>query len=287
MLLLVAVTFPKVRSKNMNKVLVYAMLAVLAFGIISFTPNLGKADEPEHHGVVGGTGTMMRGMITDWGSTPVFGFISAKAFSINVNGTIHERASARAMWSEDVKLNRSDDEEGENEEDKTEPIPLGKMTFTFYIARLVNTTQIAFKTSSFDLDLTGYWDVINVTQTIEFDAEGEPVNCTRTWAPVVANATGELTVIAPHFPTMGTFTLSISGIDPLTGIVFRFRFTDFEIRHGDHEGKGRVDIHDLVRVARGYGSMPGMPRYSEDFDFNFDLRVGIDDLATVAQGIEA
>lgn len=281
------IVLPKARSKNMNKVLVYAMLAVLAFGIVSFIPNLSKADEDEHHGAVGGTGVMMRGMITHWGSTPVFGFISAKAFAINDNGTIHERARVHAMWSEDVRLNRSDDEEGENEENTAEPIPSGNMTFTFYIARLVNTTQIAFNTSSFDLDLTGYWDVINVTQTIEFDAEGEPVNCTRTWAPVVTNATGELTVIAPHFPTMGTFTLSISGIDSLTGIVFRFRFTDFEIRYGDHEGKGRVDIHDLVRVAHGYGSMPGMPGYSEDFDFDFDLRVDIGDLATVAQGIEA
>jgi hypothetical protein len=262
--------------KKVKKILIFAMLAVLAFGSLSFVPNLGKGDTTYER-----TGAKMRGLITAWGSTPVFGFISAQAAVVNRNGTIHEWARAHAMWSPDMRFNHTEEDDNENRP-RTENI-----TSQFYVARLVNTTQVAFNSSGFDLDIKGYWDVVNITQTIEFDAEGEPVNWTRTWTPLVTNATGELGVIAPKFPTPGTFTLTISGIDPLTGIVFRYCVRNFEIEIGDFDGKGKVDIHDLVKVAHSYGTMPGMPGYSEDFDFDFNLKVDIGDLATVAENIEA
>lgn len=262
------------------------MLAVLALGSFSFIPSLSRADFFR-----ASTSANLRGLITDWGSTQVFGSLGAHASVVNKNGTVHESAMVHATWSPDMKFNHTEtDDEAENENHAQ--LPAGNITLSFYAAKLVNTTDVAFNSSGYDLIITGLWNVFNITQTLEIDAEGKLINLTRTMTLLVTNATGDLKVTAPHFPPLvipplpGNFTLTIAGIDPVTGKVFKYFQRDFAIMIGDLDAKGKTNIHDLVKVAHGYGTMPGMPGYSEYFDFDFNLEVDIGDLATVAQSIE-
>ncbi len=266
----------KTRLRNMKKFVVLAILAVLALGSFSFIPGLTKADI-----TIGTASVNARGLITDWGTTRVFGFIGIRAGVINQNGTIRQLAMVQAMWSPDLKFNQT-----ESDIVNATQLPPGNITFSFYAAKLISTTQVAFNSSGFDLVVTGFWNVFNVTESLEIGTDGQPITAMATLTPLVTNATGELDVTAPHFPTPGTFTLTITGIDPLTGILFRYFQRSFEIQLGDLDATGATSIRDLVKVAQSYGSLPGMPGYSEYFDFNFNLKIDIGDLSTVAQSIQ-
>lgn len=52
---------------------------------------------------------------------------------------------------------------------------------------------------------------------------------------------------------------------------------------GDLNGDLKVDIKDLVMIAKAYGTTPGMPKWNPRADMNSDLRVDIKDLAIVAK----
>lgn len=58
--------------------------------------------------------------------------------------------------------------------------------------------------------------------------------------------------------------------------------TTFEvILLGDVNGDGKVDIVDLVKVIRAYGSYPGHPEWNPNADINDDGKVDIQDLVLV------
>ncbi|MDH5267194.1 MAG: hypothetical protein OEW62_05890, partial [Candidatus Bathyarchaeota archaeon] len=45
----------------------------------------------------------------------------------------------------------------------------------------------------------------------------------------------------------------------------------------------KIDIHDVAKVARAYGSTVGSSLYDPDLDFNSDSIINIVDLAAVAR----
>jgi hypothetical protein len=54
-------------------------------------------------------------------------------------------------------------------------------------------------------------------------------------------------------------------------------------RRYDLNHDGKVDIRDIIIVARAYGSYKGHPRYHPRLDFNHDKRINIFDIVTIAR----
>jgi len=254
----------------MKKVISITMLAMLAISVIGFIPNTGADTQFQTLWV------RMRGWITQWGSTPVFGWIDAHARIVNDNGTYHEWAGVHAIWSTNQdRLNC------------THP-PTENFTFSFYAARLAETEMMKFNYSGYDFYIKGKWNVVNITTAIYFDENGRFIEAVRDVEPVVTNATGELrvfTIVHEQF-TEHLFELSIEGVDLLSGMVRMYFIGYMEIKLCDTNGDGKVDLMDLVKVAKKYHKVPGLNDYELEMDFNFNYEIDIGDLTTVAANIE-
>jgi hypothetical protein len=254
----------------MKKMTVAILSALLAIGSFSFVINAGADYQ------VQGTWMHMRGIITYWGTDRVFGLIGAHAGMVNRNGSYHEWARVHAIWSYDhQRLNCSGP-----------PPPPQNFTFTFYAARLVETTEVAFNYSGYAFYISGLWNVakVNITITVITDETGQivSIDVNRHIEPVVINATGELGVLVPQF----LFKLSIEGIETLGGFVKLWVIKHTEIKICDINDDGRVDIFDLVKVAKIYRTVPGLFDYQHHMDFNFNDQIDLGDLTTVAANIE-
>ena len=293
----------------MKKAITGMMLLMTAMMVVAFVPNLAGADVSTTQG----TWVRMVGDITDWNmttgnTTSTFGWIVANAATINENGTVHEWATANALWSDIVRAY---------------PVgvhPLGDInvsatvlgnysyTFSYYTATLLNVSELSFnKTETgHDFYLAGYWNASQITETINItwsDSWNESwsqyhgaitVTCTKT--PLAINATGTLVADWGVVPTpgtdkpsligVGTFALQIDGVGTLSGFAFRSFMWARELNICDFDGQGKVDISDLVKVAQHYGEAPGFGNYDPSLDVCGEGQIGIGDLATVAANIQ-
>lgn len=248
----------------MTKSIAVIMVAILALGSLALIPSFASADTTDYSR----TWIRLHGFINKWDNESAFGWLRAMAKIANINGTVHEWAVVNAMWSlEQQRLNVTDDH-------------VGTFTFSFYRAVLSNTSMIALNYSGYDLYVAGLWNVSEFTTTLTIDATAMLVNFTRTITPVVTLAPGDLHVKGLQFG------LDITGIAPLSGYVWMALIQFKEIKFFDMNGDGKVDIKDLVHVAKRYGAVTGMKNYDFNVDFNCEGRVSIDDLTTVAANIE-
>jgi len=254
----------------MRKIVSIVLLAILGVSTLGFLTNLGAASTQ-----IEGTWVHMTGFITQWGPKSVFGWVGAVAGMVNINGTYHEWAKAHAVWSEDIfRINCTEK-------------PTGNYTFTCYGARLVNMTDVSLVGTSFTI--SGYWDVdkISVSVTVIKDESGEVVKISWQYEieKVVENAEGQLQ--ASLNPPV--FTLSIAGIDTLSGTVkfisILYREMEIKMKMYDVTNDGKVNIRDLVRVAKRYRAVPGLWCYEHSMDVNFDNVIDIGDLTTIAVNI--
>jgi hypothetical protein len=250
----------------MNKGIVVVMLAVLAFGSFAFFPTLTQADATTNQSLW----IRMRGVIQEWGTEPVFGWVNAHARMIDVNGTYREWAWIHAMWSEDrLHMNCSQ-------------IPTENFTLVHYSARLVNTTDIALNGTDYNLLVTGLWNVTKITVNVYVDESGNLLYVERLIEPYLPDlAVGEFKV----FNNWQRFELNITGIPLVSGMTAFYRIAFLQINLFDLNDDGRVDIGDLVRVARRYRFTAGLP-YDIGADVNADGQIDIGDLTTVAANIE-
>jgi hypothetical protein len=234
------------------------------------------------------------GNVRNFGNASAFGWLGADA-KISTNsstGQTENVADARAAWepiSPSIMPLWS-----------VLPNATGNFTYSFYAARLINTTMVALNYSGYDVYIAGLWTVLNVT----FTYSGEHwVNFTESETSVAQNVTGELMVNGNwgiNGPSaslcrtaMGNFTLSLAGFDDVTGSVEQFVLHARAILDGDVLGHGTVDIYDLVYIARYIGSTPGAPQLGglqsfegvEKADLNGDFHVDIYDLVTAASQI--
>jgi hypothetical protein len=161
-------------------------------------------------------------------------------------------------------------------------IATGNFTYSFYHAKLINTTMVALNYSGNDFYVSGLWTVYNVTFTYH-DYQGEE-EYQEDILYVVQNRTGELKV----YGKWTNFTVSIDGFDDVKGLVMHYVTHARACLNGDINGDGKVDIYDLVHVARFIGCTPKTPtdlQEIERVDMNSDTHVNIYDLVTVATEI--
>jgi hypothetical protein len=160
------------------------------------------------------------------------------------------------------------------------PIP---GNYTFYEARLASASIIKLNYNGKDFYILGTWDVLKVT--LMYHANG---TITKIIEVIVADQRGELSVTG----SWTLFSIDIVGVPLITGLVtFYWISPGKEIPVGDVKGPlqdvpdGKINIFDLTHVAKGYGSTPGKPEYNFDIDFNFDYKVDIYDLTTIAANL--
>jgi hypothetical protein len=305
--------------EDMKKAITVMMLALMAMSVFSFVPNLANADFERQ-----GTWVRMNGFITQWNTTDgntttTFGWIVANAAIVNKSGTVHEWAMAHATWSDIMRaypmgehplgdVNVTDTGEAE---DRDNHVWSGNfsLTFSFYTARLLNFSELSFnKTETgHDFYLAGYWNASQITETINITSitsSGDSWSqydrqMTVTWTetPLAINKTGTLVadwgvVVLPEPGSIpgpigvGTFELHIEGVGTLGGFAWKSFIWARELNPCDFDGQGKVDISDLVRVAKHYGEAPGFGNYDPSLDVEGEGQIGIGDLTTVAANIQ-
>lgn len=235
------------------------------------------------------------GRVSDYGNTSAFGMLSANAkFTNTTAGLINNVTNANVCWA---PLSPSILPMW-----KIAPNATGNVTYSFYAARLLNTTMAALNYSGNNLYIAGIWSVLNITYTY---SGVNWCNFNASESSVAQNVTGVLEINGTWGPTAnpgasipcrtsaGNFTLKLTGFNDVTGIVNQFVLHARGVLDGDVLNHGVVDIYDLVYIAKCVGTTAGSPQSGglqnfesiEKADINFDFHVDIYDLVTVATEI--
>jgi hypothetical protein len=219
--------------------------------------------------------------INEWGTKEVNGTLQVQTRTITQNGTIRQGTSVTAIWTANG----------------TRPINSLRtpqnFTYVFYTAKLVNASAsiLDFKDQNLnthDLYVNGSWTVYNVTSTITIisNSEGDvtSVNRNQNAVALATKAYGELSADNDW----KDFTLTITGVDQVSGSVISQRITSrtfnaFKISEDD--SASTVTPADVANVVKSYGSTPGWGSYNQCMDYNFNYKIDITDLATVAANI--
>ena len=220
----------------------------------------------------------VNGIITHWGPTLVNGTIQTQAgTSLFSDSRTNQLASATAIWTTNL----------------TRPIAAvaskQNFTYTYYAARLTNASVSILSTNTGDNTnylLNGTWTVLNVTSTITIttNTDGKITHIHRSSDTSIQRSYGELNVT----DNWTKFVLSINGIDPLTGSVFRssirqVQFNPFKVT--DDSVTSSITKGDIAAVLQSYGAMPGWGNYDAKLDFCNHYKIDIADLSTVASNL--
>jgi hypothetical protein len=275
---------------KMKKAFALALLAILGISSLSFAVVSTSAAGPDNsRGWGWSLGSLMKsgvtgpfqrswirlnGIVETWGSQDVNGSLSVNARTVGFGETVRQAAFATAIWSNTTNFRET-----------------GNFSYSFYVTRLVNANVSALNFDDVDLFMNGTWNVFNVTlsQTIIKSGDLESGYTidrqTKTNMDPIANkAYGELNVT----DNWTKFVLKIDGVDELNGVVTRARmnqmvFNKFKV---SEDGTDKVSRVDLTVLARIYGARPGWGSYDSNMDFNYNYKIDITDLTTVAANVQ-
>lgn len=249
---------------------ILALTALLSFVTFGTAYALTAISNPP----VQATWVWINGIVTKWGTADARGqlFVQARTALLN-NSDTRQFARASAVWTTNL----------------TRPIAAviakENFTYTFYAARLLNASVSTFSVSSTNFFLNGTWNVakVNCKVTIITNGNNEIVSVHRESDSTVSKVYGELTVT----DSWTKFTLKLTGYDSLTGSVIRSvtRQIQFNWYSTTDAPGATVTQADVSAVVQRYRAMPGLGYYDCRMDFNYNYRIDIADLATVAANL--
>jgi hypothetical protein len=168
------------------------------------------------------------------------------------------------------------------------PLPEEKLTpgtysHDFYVVTLAEATNTELNNGDDDLYIEGNWNVHKRTVTITVVDSTEKTFTVKI-EPVAEGKTGHLS--ATFEPS--EFTLQVEGFGDITGQVVFFhakhaRLFEPGLPRGDFNKDRRVNIEDIVRMAKAYRAKLGEPGYDFDLDVNPDFEINILDLTVAAK----
>jgi len=217
----------------------------------------------------------LNGVINKWGTTDARGLLTVQArTALLTNAEKNQFARASAVWTTNTTRAISAAKAKEN------------FTYTFYSARLLNASVSTFSSSPTNFFLNGTWSVatVNSKVTIITNTDNEIVSVHRESDSTVAKVYGELNVT----DNWTKFKLQLTGYEPLTGSIARYvtRNAMFNWYQVTDDVLGttvtRADVNAVVQI---YRAMPGWGNYDNKMDFNFNYKIDIADLATVAANL--
>lgn len=157
-----------------------------------------------------------------------------------------------------------------------------------YYLTLVNATKTEVNIDGKALYIEGYWNIWNRTVSVTV-ADSTEITVTFVFKLIQEGVSGNLSATLEP----SNFTLQIDGMKEISGEVafYHFRFAKPDnyfnrtigIPRGDFNRDGRVNIHDIMRVAKAFNAKFGTPAYDFDFDVNGDFIINIFDLTAIAQ----
>jgi hypothetical protein len=277
----------------MRKKLAVILLAIIAVGSLSFAASYAQAFPMNGRNNLFNTFSSamsnrplqknwvrIDGIITQWGSTNVTGFLSTQTRTTLFNTSdTRKLSSASAIWTTDKLrplLNAIKTKEN--------------LTYLIYSAMLSNASVATLSYDANNFFMNGTWNVNTVTIAVAVitNSSGNITSVHRDTDIVPTTAYGELAVT----DNWTKFTLTIDGIDPLAGSVHRsimrqmqwnpFKITD-DLTSTTSESVTKTDLSAVVNC---YGNMPGWGNYDQKMDFNFNYRIDIADVATVAANVQ-
>jgi hypothetical protein len=221
----------------------------------------------------------VNGLISQLGNVNVTGIMEAQSRTLVLNSSsVRQGSTATAMWTTNNSRPISSVRAREN------------FSYTFYTARLTEASLSSLNVTGYSYFLNGTWNVFQVNSSfnITTDSSGNVTGFSRNQnaVAVAMNAYGELTVSSNG----NSFTLSIKGVNPLTGSVHVQRISTrlcnpFKINNDDTSIT--VTPADVSTIVASYGSSPGWGNYDQRMDYNFNYKVDICDLATAAANINS
>jgi hypothetical protein len=263
---------------NKNKAIIFAIVGILLLSSLTLAVNFAAAI-PTNIASTGSNRLMsaswirLNGVITQWGTLDVRGTLQtqARAATHQISG-LNQLTSATAMWTTNITREISAAQSKEN------------FTYVYYVARLPNASISAANVDTASgYSLSGTWNLANITATITVitDDNGAVIKVHREQDITPGKASGELTVSG------STFTLSIKGIDPLTGSVYRSITRSWynPFKMTDDSTTSAVTRDDVKTIGQNYGAMPGWGNFNSNMDFNHNYRVDISDISCVARNI--
>ena len=215
----------------------------------------------------------INGNINKWGTTDASGLLQTMARTALLESSdTRQLASASAIWTTNLSRPINAVRAKEN------------FTYTFYAARLTNASvsTLSASTSASNYFLNGTWNIFTVKTNVTIITDnGAITRVHRDSDTSVEKAYGELNVT----DNWSKFTLTLTGIDPLTGSVFRsmtrqIQFNPFKV--SEDESSNVVTRADVKAVVKCYRAMPGWGSYDSRMDFNNNFKIDIADLSTVA-----
>lgn len=273
----------------MKKTLAIILVAIIAVSALSLTASAFAMPFMNWKNVSGMMGShriatqqsfsRVDGLINQSGAINVTGTIDAQSRTVVINSSdVRQGSSATAIWTTNTSRAISNYRTREN------------FTYTFYTARLTNASVASLNVTGYSYFLNGTWNVYQVTTTFTVTTDNAGTvtgfNHNQNAVAVATNAYGELKVSSSG----SNFTLSIAGINPLTGSVHVQRittkmFNPFIIN--DDNAATTVTKADVATVVSSYGSSPGWGNYNQRMDYNFNYKIDITDLCTAASNINA
>ncbi len=267
------------KMNKMNKIisLVIAAIALIALSSFSIAGASTMVTNATASGLTQRSYIRIDGTISQWGTTAVTGVLQTQArIAVFNDSSTNQLASSTAIWTTNTSRPISAVESKEN------------FTYSYYAARLTNASvsTLSASTANTNYFLNGTWKVYNITSTVTIttDTSGQITNIHRDSDTSVQTAYGELNVT----DNWTKFTLSINGIDPLTGSVFasvqrQVQFNPFKVT--DDSTGTAVNKADVAAVLHSYGAMPGWGNYDAKMDFCGHFKIDIADLSTVASNM--
>jgi len=138
-----------------------------------------------------------------------------------------------------------------------------------------------------------------INENVTFDASNSTLGwCANTqrFSPIqtytwnFSDDTGEIVVTTPaithNFTQPGNYTVKLRIVDAdgrsdqVSALVQVLNVT---LKMYDVNGDGKIDLKDVYRVAKAYGSFPGHPRWDPACDFNKDNKVDLKDYYPVCK----
>ena len=205
-----------------------------------------------------------QGAITHWNGEAYRGSMTVNAKTANFPApNFRPWVTVDAFWSNQPPF------------PSTKPIG-GQFTFTHYNAKLVRLLSIQRQTDLI-VNIEGIWNINKVKITAEFNQNGEPINTVREVTPIVTQAKGQLGITTDW----KHFTITIDD-NTLEGIQISMKTTTNMINPFSFGVGPTATRSDLMQVLGSFRSIPGLPKYNPDLDYNKDSKIDLADLTTVA-----
>ncbi len=265
----------KMNSKKASIIAITAILLVSSIAVtIEFAAAkptmMGNLIENMSNRHIQSSWVRLNGNIDQWGTQDVRGELHAQArTSVHESSGSKSVASASAIWTTNLTRQIQSVRSREN------------FTYVFYVARLPNSTLTTDGNGNFTF--SGTWNYAKVTSTVTVytDENGTITRVHRDQDATPLTASGELKISG------GNFTLSINGIDTLSGVVHRSItrawFNPFKMT--DDSSSSIVTHSDVKAIGKCYGNMPGWGNFDDSMDFNHNYRIDVADISTVASNM--